>query len=510
MIRTDHPDVVYKTKAGKDKAIIRQIEECHAKGQPVLVGTVSIEKSEALSKKLKATGIPHTVLNAKFHDVEADIVAQAGKYGAVTISTNMAGRGTDIMLGGNAEYLAKAQMRKEDYPEEIIQSATGSAENVPEEVIEARKYFKELYKKYQETIQPEADKVREAGGLFVIGTERHESRRIDNQLRGRSGRQGDPGESRFFLSFEDDLMRLFGSDRIIGVVDRLGLGEDDPIDAKILSGSIESAQKRLEDQNFNRRKNVLSYDDVMNQQRTVVYGQRSEVLDNADLKDKITGMIRETLNDAVSSYLHEDDIALWDLDGLKQRYSGLLCAPEDFTDLNGEPAEVRESIRTTLQERAAALYAQKEELFGPEKMREVERVVLLQNVDRKWMDHLEAMDDLMEMIGLQAYAQRNPSSEYRIQGADLFDEMITNIRDDTARQILSVMPRPQQEIRRVEVAKPVSEGFAGGEQQAVRNKPVTADKFAKVGRNDPCPCGSGKKYKNCHGRPQNSVSADES
>ncbi len=509
MIRVDHPDVVYKTKAGKDRAIIRQIEECHAKGQPVLVGTVSIEKSEALSKKLKATGIPHTVLNAKFHDIEADIVAQAGKYGAVTISTNMAGRGTDIMLGGNAEYLAKAQMRKEEYPEEIIQSATGSAENVPEEVIEARKYFKELYKKYQETIQPEADKVREAGGLFVIGTERHESRRIDNQLRGRSGRQGDPGESRFFLSFEDDLMRLFGSDRITGVVDRLGLDEDTPIDAKILSGSIESAQKRLEDQNFNRRKNVLAYDDVMNQQRTVIYGQRSEVLDNADLKEKISSMIRETLDDAVTSYLHEDDLTLWDLDGLKQRYNGLLCTPEDFTDLSGDPAELRETIRTTLQDRAAALYAQKEELFGTERMRELERVVLLQNVDRKWMDHLEAMDDLMEMIGLQAYAQRNPISEYRIQGADLFDEMITSIRDDTARMILSVMPRPQQEIKRVEVAKPVSEGFAGEAQQSVQKKPVTADKFAKVGRNDPCPCGSGKKYKNCHGRPQNSAASGE-
>ena len=509
MIRVDHPDVVYKTRAGKDRAIIRQIEECHAKGQPVLVGTVSIEKSEALSKKLKAAGIPHTVLNAKFHDIEADIVAQAGKYGAVTISTNMAGRGTDIMLGGNAEYLAKAQMRKEEYPEEIIQSATGSAEHVPEEVIEARKYFKELYRNFQETIQPEADKVREAGGLFVIGTERHESRRIDNQLRGRSGRQGDPGESRFFLSFEDDLMRLFGSERIIGVVERLGLDEDTPIDAKILSGSIESAQKRLEDQNFNRRKNVLSYDDVMNQQRTVVYGQRSEVLDNADLKEKIRAMIRETLDDAVSSYLHEDDAALWDLDGLKQRYNGLLCVQEDFTDLTGDPAEVRETIRKTLQDRAEMICEKKEEMFGAEKMRELERVILLKNVDQKWMDHLEAMDSLMEMIGLQAYAQRNPISEYRIQGADLFDEMITNIRDDTARQVLAYMPRTQQEIKRVEVAKPVSEGFAGGDQGEVRKKPVTADKFAKVGRNDPCPCGSGKKYKNCHGRPQNNLAGQD-
>ncbi|MBQ3859991.1 MAG: preprotein translocase subunit SecA [Clostridia bacterium] len=510
MIRVDHPDVVYKTKAGKDRAIINQIVECHEKGQPVLVGTVSVEKSEALSKKLKATGIPHTVLNAKYHEIEADIVAQAGKPGAVTISTNMAGRGTDIMLGGNAEYLAKAQMRKEDYPEEIVAASTGSSLDVSDEIRDARLYYQELYKKYQEVIKPEADKVRAAGGLFVIGTERHESRRIDNQLRGRSGRQGDPGESRFFLSFEDDLMRLFGSDRITGIVERLGLDEDTPIDAKILSGSIESAQKRLEDQNFNRRKNVLAYDDVMNQQREVIYAQRSEVLDNANLKEKIRSMIAGTLNDAVDSYLHEDDFSLWDLDGLRQRYMGLLCNPEDFSDLGEDPAAEREKIRATLHERADKLYESKEELFGADKMREIERVFLLQNVDKKWIDHLEAMDSLMEMIGLQAYAQRNPISEYRIQGADLFDEMITAIRDDTARMILSVIPAPQKEIKRVEVLKPVSEGFAGGDgSPAPAKKPVTADKFAKVGRNDPCPCGSGKKYKNCHGRPQNSADGQE-
>ena len=501
MIREDHPDVVYKTKAGKDRAIINQIVECHEKGQPVLVGTVSVEKSEELSKKLKATGIPHTVLNAKYYEIEADIVAQAGKPGAVTISTNMAGRGTDIMLGGNAEYLAKAQMRKEEYPEELVAASTGSSLDVSDEIRGARLRFQELYKQYQEKIRPEADKVREAGGLFVIGTERHESRRIDNQLRGRSGRQGDPGESRFFLSFEDDLMRLFGSDRITGIVERLGLDEDTPIDAKILSGSIESAQKRLEDQNFNRRKNVLAYDDVMNQQRTIIYEQRAEVLDNANLKDKIQAMITETLNDAVDSFLHEDDVTLWDVAGLRQKYLGLLCGAEDFTDLAGDAGEVRESIRKTLQERADALYASKEVLFGEDRMRELERAVLLQNVDMKWMDHLEAMDSLMEMIGLQAYAQRNPISEYRIQGADLFDEMITSIRDDTARMIMSIIPKPAQEIKRVEVAKPVSEGFAGGGKASAPKKPIRVDKTQKVGRNDPCPCGSGKKYKNCHGRP---------
>ncbi|MGN1345394.1 MAG: SEC-C metal-binding domain-containing protein, partial [Eubacteriales bacterium] len=510
MIRVDHPDAVYRTKNGKDNAVIQQIKACHDKGQPVLVGTVSIEKSEALSKKLRLAGIPHTVLNAKYYEQEADIVAQAGKLGAVTISTNMAGRGTDIMLGGNAEYLAKAQMRKEGYEETLVAASTGSSLDVSDEIKEARLHFRELYNKYQEEIKPEADKVREAGGLFVIGTERHESRRIDNQLRGRSGRQGDPGESKFFLSFEDDLMRLFGSERISGMVERLGLDEDTPIDAKILSGSIESAQKKLEGQNFNRRKNVLSYDDVMNQQRTVIYNQRSEVLDNANLRDKIMGMIKGTLDDAVATYLHEDDMSAWDLDGLRAKYTGLLCTPEDFKDLTGDAASQREEIRKTLNDRAMALYTKKEtELFGEEQMRELERIILLQNVDKKWMDHLEAMDSLMEMIGLQAYAQRNPISEYRLQGADLFDEMITEIRDDTVRMLLSVMPKPKAEIKRVEVAKPVSEGFAGGEKKPEVKKPVV-NKGEKVGRNDPCPCGSGKKYKNCCGAPgkQGSVSED--
>ncbi len=497
MIRVDHSDVVFTSIAGKERAIIAQIKECHEKGQPVLVGTVSVEKSELLSRKLKAAGIPHNVLNAKFHEKEAEIVAQAGKFGAVTISTNMAGRGTDILLGGNAEFLAKVQMRKEGYEEEIIMLATGSSQSVSEEVFAARDHFKELYNKYQEEIRPEAEKVCAAGGLFVIGTERHDARRIDNQLRGRSGRQGDPGESRFYLSMQDDLMRLFGSDRIIGVVQRLGVKEDTPIDARILSNSIESAQKRLEDQNFQRRKNVLAYDDVMNQQRSVIYKQRQEVLEGGSLREKMISMITSTLEDAVDAYLHEADVSLWDVAGLRAKYLGLLCKEGDFADIGTDAQSEREKIREVLLERAMALYNEKEKnVFGEENFREVERVVLLRNVDQKWMDHLEAMDSLMESIGLQAYAQPNPISEYRIVGSDLFDEMVTMIRDDTARMLLSVMPRPQ-EMKREQVASPVSAGLAG--DGTLKKKPVVKKASEKVGRNDPCPCGSGKKYKKCCG-----------
>ena len=509
MIRTDHSDAVYKSKKGKDEAIIRQIKACHEKGQPVLVGTVSIEKSEELSHKLKMNGIKHTVLNAKFHEREADIVAQAGKLGAVTISTNMAGRGTDILLGGNAEYLAKAEMRNRGYEEDVIALATGSSQSISEEAMAAREVFRELYKKFQEQIKPEAEKVCAAGGLFVIGTERHESRRIDNQLRGRSGRQGDPGESRFFLSLEDDLMRLFGSERIIGLVDRLGLRDDEPIDAQILSGSIESAQKRLEDNNFERRKNVLAYDDVMNQQRTLIYKERGDVLDGGNMQNKIRSMVRDTICEAVDQYLHEDDISLWDLDGLRGKYRGLLCNDEDFKVITGTPVEARETIRDELLARADKLYDFKEKLFGEDEFREVERVVLLRNVDQKWMDHLEAMDSLMESIGLQAYANRNPISEYRIQGADLFDEMIGEIRESTARMMLSVMPKAQN-VQRVQVIKEATPGgprmrrpigpLAGqtNPASAMPNRPVV-NKGPKVGRNDPCPCGSGKKYKKCCG-----------
>ena len=495
MIRKDYNDRVYKTIAGKDRAIINQIKECHEKGQPVLVGTVSIEKSEALSRKLKGAGIPHTVLNAKYHEREAEIVAQAGKFGAVTISTNMAGRGTDIMLGGNAEYLAKQKMRKDGYDEATIALATGSSQSVSEEVFAARAVFKELYEAYKLEIEPEANKVREAGGLFIIGTERHESRRIDNQLRGRSGRQGDPGESRFFISLEDDLMRLFGSERIIGLVSRLGLDEDTPIDARILSGQIETAQKRLEDRNFSRRKTVLSYDDVMNQQRNVIYSQRSEVLDGLDLKDKIENMIRSTISDAVELHTMYDRDS-WELEALKSKYMGLLCSADDFTSSNITKAEIVD----TLTSRAIELWKSKEEQFGEETMREIERVILLRNVDEKWMDHLEAMDDLRDSIGLQAYAQRNPLNEYKIAGAEAFDEMIISVRNDTVRGILTVVPR-EKPVERVQVVKPTDEGFMKLGQKKVSkastNTPVRNEN--KVGRNDPCPCGSGKKYKKCCG-----------
>ena len=507
MIRVDHSDVVYTTVAGKERAVIEQIKECHAKGQPVLVGTVSVEKSEILSRKLRAAGIPHNVLNAKYHEKEAEIVAQAGKYGAVTISTNMAGRGTDILLGGNAEFLAKVKMRQEGYEEETIMLATGSSQSVSEEVFAAREHYRELYHESQKEIKPEAQKVCEAGGLFVIGTERHDARRIDNQLRGRSGRQGDPGESRFYLSLEDDLMRLFGSERILSLVSRMGISENDPIDAKILSNSIESAQKRLEDQNFERRKNVLAYDDVMNQQRTVIYKQRQEVLEGENLRDKMISMIRSTISDAVDQYLHEEDMSLWDTVGLRQKYQGLITREDDFKDLSGSAHEEREKIREELIRRAMDLYTEKEQkVFGEEVFREVERSVLLRNVDQKWMDHLEAMDSLMETIGLQAYAQRNPISEYRIAGSDLFDEMVTMIRDDTVRMLLSVIPRPQA-IRREQIAKPVSEGFAGAGDGTLKKRPVVKKAAEKVGRNDPCPCGSGKKYKKCCGR--GTVSDDE-
>ena len=496
MIRQDHNDVVYKTIEGKDRAIIRQIKKCHEKGQPVLVGTVSIEKSEALARKLKGAGITPTVLNAKYHEREAEIVAQAGKLGAVTISTNMAGRGTDIMLGGNAEFLAKQHMRKEGYEEELITLATGSSVSVGEDVLAAREVYNQLYKKFKEEIELEAEKVRNAGGLFIIGTERHESRRIDNQLRGRAGRQGDPGESRFFLSLEDDLMRLFGSERIIGLVTRLGLDDDTPIDAKLLSGQIEKAQLRLEDRNFTRRKYVLSYDDVMNQQRNVIYSQRQDVLNGVDLKDKIEDMIRSTIRDTVeiNTVGSRED---WDIEAIKGRYMNVLCSPDDFKD----ESVSKDEIIDTLTEKAISVWQSKAELFGGEDiLREVERIILLRNVDEKWMDHLEAMDDLRDSIGLQSYAQRNPLIEYKMAGADLFDEMIMSVRDDTVRGILYAIPR-EKPMEREQVARPVDEGFMkfGQRKVAARKTSTPIRNENKVGRNDPCPCGSGKKYKKCCG-----------
>ncbi len=497
MIRKDHPDVVYKNVRGKYRAIVDQVIECHEKGQPVLVGTVSIEKSEELSKLLKKEGIKHTVLNAKYHEKEAEIVANAGKYGTVTISTNMAGRGTDIMLGGNPEFLAKQEMIKNGYDEDVVGLAIGSSLSVSDEVLEARKVYRELFEKYKKQIEPEAEKIKAAGGLFIIGTERHESRRIDNQLRGRSGRQGDPGESRFFLSLEDDLMRLFGSERIIGMVDRLGLEETQPISAGILSHSIEDAQKRLEGNNFARRKHVLSYDDVMNQQRTIIYAQRREVLDGADVKDKILAMIEEVIESKVDEYVNPENPSEWNFDALRAYFLGTLTGNDDFRYSDSDLENVVPSdIEQLLIDRAEKLYTEKEAMFGSD-MREIERVVLLQNVDRKWMEHLDAMDDLKGSIGLNAYAQRNPISEYRIESADMFDMMNSEIKEDTVRMILSVQPR--REIKRVEVAKVKNEGFVGS-GEPVKKKPVVHKKNEKVGRNDPCPCGSGKKYKKCCGR----------
>ena len=501
MIRKDHDDVVYKTVAGKYRAVVKQVQECHEKGQPVLVGTVSIDKSEELSYLLKKAGIKHTVLNAKFHAKEAEIVAQAGKLGAVTISTNMAGRGTDIMLGGNPEYMAKADLRAAGVDEGLIAMATGTGETTDESVLGVRKQFKELYEKYKAEIQPEAEAVRAAGGLFILGTERHESRRIDNQLRGRSGRQGDPGESRFFLSQEDDLMRLFGNnERIIAMIDRLGLDEDTPIQAGILSNTIETAQKRIEDNNFKRRKYVLSYDDVMNQQRTIIYKQRQEVLDEADMSDKLANMIRGTIEETVHAHTTAEHAADWDLMGLRTALS-YLCTEEDFNYSDEELSKLdKQALVDLLMSRADDRIREREELFTPERFREVERSILLRNVDIAWMDHIDAMDDLKGSIGLQAYAQRDPVTEYRMVGADMFDAMVADIRDKTVRQLLTVMPAPQA-IQRVQVAKPLIEGFEGqGKKTEAKKVTVTQKRAtAKVGRNDPCPCGSGKKYKQCCG-----------
>ncbi len=506
MIREDHPDSVYKNTEAKYSAVIKQIIACHEKGQPVLVGTVSIDKSEELSRRLKRQGIPHTVLNAKYHDREAEIVAQAGKSGAVTISTNMAGRGTDIMLGGNPEFMAKREMRKMEIAEELISMATGTAEIDDEEVKEARRIFSELYAKYKAEIQPEADRVREAGGLFILGTERHESRRIDNQLRGRSGRQGDPGESRFYLSLEDDLMRLFGSEHMMGMVERLGMPDDMPIDAKILSGRIEGAQKRIEDQNFKRRKYVLTYDDVMNQQRNLIYKQRNDVLDGNDISETIQKMIRGTVEEQVNTYLQGEESIHWDLAGLRECYRGILTEAEDLRYEDKELERLRrEDVLEFLFERADRRYHEKEALFGEEAFREIERSVLLQCVDRSWMEHIDAMDDLKDSIRLQSYAQRDPVNEYRLQGADMFDSMVGEIRDRTARIILSLTDTTSQ-VKRVQLAKPLTEGFEGDGDKKPKKVSVIKRPAPTVGRNDLCPCGSGKKYKKCCGAPGGSQS----
>jgi len=504
MIREDHPDVVFKNKKGKYAAILEQVKVCVAKGQPVLIGTVSVEKSEEISHMLKMNGIKHTVLNAKHHEREAQIVAEAGKIGTVTIATNMAGRGTDIMLGGNPEFLAKQDMRKMEYDEEIIGLAVGSSTSVSEEVLAARKVYRELFDKHKAEIAPEAKKVCEAGGLFIIGTERHESRRIDNQLRGRSGRQGDPGESRFYISLEDDLMRLFGSERIIGLVERLGMPDEQPIDAKILSNSIESAQKRLESTNFSRRRVVLAYDDVMNKQRNLIYSQRRDVLDGLDMHEKIKDMITQTIDQVVDTYCTGAPEE-WALDEVRSYFYGYMCSDDDLKYSGEELSKLKtDDIKGFLNKRAETIYADKETMFGVETLREIERVILLRSVDRNWMEHIDAMDDLRDSVGLNSYAQRDPLTEYRIYGADMFDEMIDAIRRDTVRGILAVTKKVERrsvarETRNSSAPRMIPSNRQGQSSapEAPRRIPVTAKN--KPNPNDPCPCGSGKKYKKCHG-----------
>ena len=498
VIRIDHPDVVYKTEAGKFRAIVEEVKRCHAKGQPVLVGTISIEKSEILSKMLKMQGIPHNVLNAKYHEMEAQIVAQAGKLGAVTIATNMAGRGTDIMLGGNAEFLAKADLRRQGKPEELIAEADSFAETRDPEVLAIREEYKALLKQYKDHISAESDQVREAGGLFIIGTERHESRRIDNQLRGRSGRQGDPGESRFYLSLQDDLMRLFSSDRIMGMMDSLGLDEDTPIDAKILSGAVENAQKNVESRNFKARKNVLEYDDVMNTQREVIYAQRQKVLDGEDLRENILSMLRALVDGNVTSSLSEHGgvVCAEALKELAMQMEGIYFAKGT---LQGREQQLlamdQQTLADTIYEIAAATYQSKEAAYGETLMRELERVVMLRVVDEYWMDNIDAMDDLKQGIGLRAYGQHDPVVAYKEEGYQMFESMVQSIREETVRRMFLVRVQPQQEVKREKVAKET--GAAGaGDGSSVKKTPVR-NAAKKVGPNDPCPCGSGKKYKKC-------------
>ena len=498
MIREDCPDVVYKTEKGKFNAVINDIIEHHEKGQPVLVGTITIEKSEQLSAMLKRRGIKHEVLNAKYHEKEAEIVAQAGRKGAVTIATNMAGRGTDILLGGNAEFMARAEMRRMQFSEELIGEASAYGYTDDEEILNARKTFAELNKKYKAEIAPEAEEVRKLGGLYIIGTERHESRRIDNQLRGRAGRQGDPGKSRFYISLEDDLMRLFGGDRIQTIMDRLNVDEDMPIEASILSNTIENAQKKVEGRNFAIRKNVLQYDDVMNRQREIIYEQRDRVLNGDNVKPQIMSMIDQAIEANVKRFLPENTLHDdWDLRGLRDHYLGWMVNPDEL-HYEGQAFEdlEQQTVIDFLKERAHKLYDLREKAFTPPIMREVERVVLLKNVDTQWMDHIDAMDELQKGIRLRAYGQQDPVIAYREEGFDMFDAMIDTIRENTARMILTVRLKTPEAPKREAVAKET--GTTSSDTPAVK-QPVR-NNGKKPGRNDPCPCGSGKKYKKCCGR----------
>ena len=492
-IRKDLPDRIYTTANGKYNAVIERIIEAHKNGQPVLVGTVSIDKSEMLGEILKRKGIKHSVLNAKYHEKEAEIVAQAGKYGAVTIATNMAGRGTDILLGGNAEFMAKSEMRKQGYSEELIEESTAYSDTDDEEIIEARQKFADLKAKFKKETDAEAERVREAGGLVIIGTERHESRRIDNQLRGRAGRQGDPGESRFYLSLEDDLMRIFGGEKLQAMMTTLNIDEDTPIEAKMVSRQIESAQAKVEGRNFSIRKNVLRYDDVMNRQREIIYSQRDKVLDGENIRDSILKMIDDSISNNVELYLGAEDKDNWNFEGLRTNYINLLTTEDDF-DYSVEDLDTveKQDIINELTDRAHALYEKREGEFGEKIARELDRVVLLKVVDTLWMAHIDAMEELKQGIGLRSFGQKDPAVAYTIEGFDMFEEMNAQIKEDTARQILTVQIRTKEEPKREQIQKPI-EPDAGSESM-----PARAGK--KVGRNSPCPCGSGKKYKQCCGK----------
>lgn len=496
LARRDLPDAVYKNEKGKFTAVIEQIKECHAKGQPVLVGTITIEKSEELASALKRQGIPHVVLNAKFHEKEAEIIAQAGKQGAVTIATNMAGRGTDIVLGGNAEYMAKTQMKKQGFEEYLIIESTGFADTDDEEILNARAVYKELYSEFKEEIDAERDEVIEAGGLFIVGTERHESRRIDNQLRGRAGRQGDIGSSKFFISLEDDLMRLFGSERLTGMVEALGLEEDQPIEAKMLSGAIENAQKKIEGRNFDTRKHVLQYDDVMNKQREIIYGQRQKVLEGDNLRENILSMVDTMADRIVALTVGEHQFAddwIWETFFAQMiEVFGIDVQLEDEQKL----ALNREELKDLILDAATEVYNRKEQEFGEENMRELERIILLQVVDQKWMDHIDAMEQLRQGIGLRAYGQRDPVVEYKFEGMNMFEEMIEAIKEDTVKYICHSRNN-SGELKREQVAEPLVESH-GDDGEPQKKKPVV--KGDKTGRNDLCPCGSGKKYKKCCGQ----------
>ena len=504
VLRKDYPDAIFKNEAGKDRAILEQIRICHEKGQPALVGTISIEKSEQISKLLQQMKIPHNVLNAKQHEKEAEIVAQAGKYGAVTIATNMAGRGTDIMLGGNPEYMAKSDLKKAGFTEELIQEATGYTETDQPEILDARRQYREAMERHKRETDAEAEKVRAAGGLFIIGTERHESRRIDNQLRGRSGRQGDPGESRFYIALTDDLMRLFGGERVQAMMDSLGVDDDTPIEQKMISNALENAQKRVESRNFQSRKTVLEYDDVMNQQRELIYKQRKQVLDGEDVSRSIQNMVADSIRTNVQDSLGGKDYVadLEELEHILAPYRGLFVGPDDFhptvVELNSYTLDF---LCSRLDELAVEYLAKKEKRFGMlpgteiPLMRELERVILLRVVDEYWMDHIDAMDELRRGIGLRGYGNTKPIDAYKQEGFDMFEAMINGIKEEVTRRILTVeVRRPEESVQRRRVSKEVAN--VGGEEQ--KKQPVRRAK--KIGRNDPCPCGSGKKYKYCHGR----------